>query len=282
MKTRNLFGKMSMIMAVAIATNLSSCKKDDETVNGQDVADASSESVVDANYDDADDMATSYVQSNATISNGRVATDSRFVNSCVHISFEGSSTQGYVVLDFGTGCTDAKGNVRKGKINLAYTGGPAGTIGFTIVETFDGYSINGVSLTGTRTLVRETATVNNGIRHHISLADGKATWPDNTFATRTSDFHREFNPADSTITVDGHAEGTGRHSNAYVMLITKTLVYKRSCMINDGIYMAVQGTKQFTINTSKEITIDFGDGACDKTVEVTVNKISKNVTVGIN
>ncbi len=269
-------------MAVAIATNLSSCKKDDETVNGQDVADASSESVVDANYDDADDMATSYVQSNATISNGRVATDSRFVNSCVHISFEGSSTQGNVVLDFGTGCTDAKGNIRKGKINLAYTGGPAGTIGFTIVETFDGYSINGVSLIGTRTLVRETATVNNGIRHHITLANGKATWPDNTYATRISDFHREFNPADSTITVDGNASGSGRLGKTYTMDITKTLVYKRSCMVNNGIYMAVQGTKLFTVDGTKQITIDFGDGACDKTVEVTVNKLSKNITIGLN
>jgi len=268
-------------MALAIATNLSSCKKDDETVNAQDVADASSESVVDANYSDADDMSTSYVQS-PTVAGGRTETDSRL--ACATFTLGGGSTKtsGSVVIDFGTGCTDSKGNIRKGKIDLTWSNGPAGTIGFTIVETFDGYSINGVSLTGTRTLVRETATVSNGIRHHISLADGKATWPDNTFATRTSDFHREFNPADSTITVDGHAEGTGRHSNAYVMIITKTLVYKRSCMINDGIYMAVQGTKQFTINTSKEITIDFGDGACDKTVEVTVNKISKNVTVGLN
>lgn len=281
MKTRNLFGKMSMILAVAVATNLSSCKKDDETVNGQDVADASSESVVDANYSDADDMSTSYVQS-PTVAGGRTETDSRL--ACATITLGGTSTakSGSAVIDFGSGCTDAKGNVRKGKIDLAWSNGPAGTIGFTIVETFDGYSINGVSLVGTRTLVRETATVNNGIRHHITLADGKATWPDNTYATRTSDFHREFNPADSTITVDGSASGSGRLGKTYTMNITKTLVYKRSCMVNDGIYMAVQGTKLFTVDGTKQITIDFGDGACDKTVEVTVNKLSKNVTLGLN
>jgi len=280
MKTRNLFGKMSMIVAVAILGNLSSCKKDDETVTGQDVADASSESVVDANYDDADDMSTAYVQSNSTISSGRVATDNRF--SCATITFEGTKSSGVVTIDFGTGCTDAKGNVRKGKIHLTYSNGPAGTIGFTIVETFDGYSVNSVTLTGTRTLVREQASTQANIKHHITLADGKATWPDNTFATRTSDFHREFNTADSTITVDGTAIGSGRLGKTYTMDITKTLVYKRSCMVSNGIYMAVQGTKLFTIDTTKKITIDFGDGACDRTVTVTINGKSKSASVGLN
>jgi len=278
MKTTNLFGKMSIIMAVAFLANLSSCKKDDETVTGQDVADASSESIVDANYDDADDMSTSYVQSSA-VAGGREQTDNRL--SCATLSFEGNKTSGYVTIDFKTGCTDPKGNVRKGKIHLTYSGGPAGTVGFTIIETFDGYSINSVSLTGTRTIVREEA-VGNIIKHHITLTDGEATWPDNTYATRISDFHRSFNPADSTISVDGNASGSGRLGKTYTMDITKTLVYKRSCMVNNGIYMAVQGTKLFTIDGTKKITIDFGDGSCDKTVTVTINGKSKSFGIGLN
>jgi hypothetical protein len=131
-------------------------------------------------------------------------------------------------------------------------------------------------------LVREEATGLNAIKHHITLAEGKATWPDNTFATRKSDFHRQFNLADSTITVDGTASGSGRLGKTYTMDITKTLVYKRSCMVNDGIYMAVQGTKLFTIDGTKNITIDFGDGACDRTVTVTINNKSKSATVGLN
>jgi hypothetical protein len=278
MKTRNLFGKMSMIVAVAILGNLSSCKKDDETVTGQDVVDASSESVVDANYDDADDLSTSYVQ-NATLTGGRVATDNRLSCATVHFTDGSTKTLGGVVIDFGTGCTDAKGNVRKGKINLTYSGN-VGLVGFTLIETFDGYSINSVVLNGTRTLVREEAT-GNAIKHHITLAEGKATWPDNTFATRTSDFHRQFNLADSTITIDGHASGSGRLGKTYDMNITKTLVYKRICMVNNGIYMAVQGTKSFTIDT-KSIIIDFGDGSCDRTVEITIGNKSKTFTAGLN
>lgn len=280
MKTRNLFGKMSMIMAIAFLGQLSSCKKDDETVTGQDLADASSESVVDANYDDADDISTSYVQS-SSVSGGREATDNRI---CVTPVFGNGSNKdaGSLVIDFGTGCTDAKGNVRKGKINLTYSHGPVGAIGFTIVETFDGYSINSVALTGTRTLVREQATVLNGIKHHISLKTGTATWPDNTSATRESEFDRQFNPLDSTITVEGSANGSGRLGKTYTMDITKALVYKRSCMVNNGIYMAVEGTKLFAIDTDKKITIDFGDGSCDRTVEVTIGGKSKSATVGLN
>jgi hypothetical protein len=43
--------------------------------------------------------------------------------------------------------------------------------------------------------------------------------------------------------------------------------------------MAVQGTKVFTTD-SKQITVDYGYGDCDRTITVTVNGISRVLAVG--
>jgi len=48
-------------------------------------------------------------------------------------------------------------------------------------------------------------------------------------------------------------------------VLLEDLIYKRHCGI------AVAGVKQYTINGEKEITIDYGDGECDKAFTITVN-----------
>jgi len=41
----------------------------------------------------------------------------------------------------------------------------------------------------------------------------------------------------------------------------------------------VEGIKKYLIDGSKEITIDYGDGTCDKSVVITVNGISRSLSV---
>jgi hypothetical protein len=278
MKTNNLVGKFVTLLVIASLGFVTSCKKDDETVNLQDVAEASSESLADSYFQDADDLSLYAVENNSP---GRVASDYRLACDNTVISFEGGSTttDGTLYIDFGTGCIDSKGNERKGKINLAYSGGPAGTIGFTVVETFTDYYINGIKLEGTRTITRLESSSETIIKHHVVLTDGKATWPDATFATRASDFYREVDLGAGTVTLTGSASGTGRKGKSYTMSIEEDVIYKISC-ISEGIYMAVDGNKLFTIDGSKQIAIEYGDGTCDKIVTVTINGVTKDVTIG--
>jgi hypothetical protein len=213
---------------------------------------------------------------------GRVASDFRFCEGTdISFSNESSETAGTLTIDFGSlGCADGKGNVRKGKIILNYSGGPVGSVGFTVVTTFDNYYINGIKLEGTRTIERQASESQSIIIHTIDLENGKATWPDGTFATRTSSFTRTVNLG-TTITLTGTASGTGRKDRSYTMTIQEALVYKTAC-IAEGIYMAVDGKKTFTTDNTKQITIEFGDGTCDKVVTLTINGQTKDVTIGKN
>ena len=43
---------------------------------------------------------------------------------------------------------------------------------------------------------------------------------------------------------------------------------------------AVEGTKKYIIDGSKEIIIDYGNGDCDKSVVITVNGVTRNLSVG--
>ena len=277
MRTINLFGKFAMLVAIASFGFLTSCK-DDETVNLQDITDASSESLSESYFQDADDISIYAIDNKSNAGASRSAGDDDYRITCAEISKTGGSTSGTVVIDFGTGvgCTDGKGNVRKGKINLAYEG-TLGAVNFTITETFDNYSINGIVLEGTRVIKRIEASSQANVKHSIKLTGGKATWPDASFAVRASSFEREWNPTDGTITLTGDAEGTSRSGKTYSMDITSALIYKTSC-IAEGIYMATTGIKVFTID-GKPITINFGDGTCDRKIAITVNGITKEVTV---
>lgn len=273
MKTNHLFGKAAAFVAIGLLGFVTSCK-DTEITNSQDVMDAASESLTESYYQDADDVALYSIDTKSEA--GRIAADDYRIK-CATITATGNDKSGTVTIDFGTGCTDSKGNVRKGKINLAYSGGPATTNGFTITETFTDYYINGIKLEGQRVITKVQST---NILHTIVLTGGKATWPDNTVATRNSQFSREVNLTAGTIKLSGEASGVSRRSKDYSVDITTDLVYKTSC-IADGIYMAVQGTKVFVID-GKTITIDYGNGDCDRKVTVTANGLSKEVTIAKN
>ena len=263
--------KTSTAFALSIILFLQSCTKDEETLSGADVADVTSESLADAYFEDVDDMTMSAVEgpSNA---GGRINTeeDDRF---CAGVTKEGNT----VTIDFGDGCVDPKGNVRKGKINITYIGTP-GEIGFATEATFDGYSINSIELEGTRFVERVTPSAEGLVKHEIELTAGKVTWPDGKVATRESNFVREWDPEAGVVMLEGDAEGTNRNGLDYTMEITTPLVFKKECIVEDGIVMAVEGTKVFRAN--RDLIIDYGDGSCDKTVTATVGTFSRSVTVG--
>jgi len=254
------------------------CSSDEERLTENEVDDVITESLVDAYFEDTDDMAWVAVTSDDSPSKGgRLTSDDRF---CASLDFSGNNQSGEIVLDFGNGCTDPRGNTRSGVIRLQYSGGPANYEGFTVQLTFEDYKVNGVLLSGTRTLRRLRSTDAGVIRHEITLEDGRAEWPDGSVSTRSSEFTREIHLLGQAVFLYGHAEGQNRRGRAYAMQINETLVYKRQCVLSDGIYMAVDGVKTFT-SGGKSMTIDYGSGECDRTVTVTVgNGAVTNVAIG--
>ncbi len=276
---------------------LVSCNDDKIDFTSNDSENVQDEAATDGYFEDADDMATLAVAADdATAGSGRIGSSGRIAgvkpidirfSDCVTVTLElaeGSTQQnphGYITIDFGSACTDIKGNVRSGIIHVEFIGRrfyPESKI----VTTFENYKINGVQIEGTRTVTNVTDSVEAHPKFSILIEGGKATWPDGSFATREANRTREWiraeNPLLDQWNVDGTAAGTNRRGVAYQVEITKPLVYKRECAISNRVFMAVEGTKVLTTE-SKTITIDYGTGECDKTVTITKNGVTKTIEV---
>src|SRR6202008_3492237 len=121
-------------------------------------------------FDDADELATETFMSE-DVSGGKASTDTRLTGAIVLRT--GTLLSGALKIDFGTGVTDERGNVRKGLILLEHVGqwneqGAYWTI------TFSGYSINGISIEGTRKV--PVVSVTDFITtHEVELIDGRIT-----------------------------------------------------------------------------------------------------------
>ena len=286
MKNNKVVKRTSLFIVSALALAIS-CSEE-ERITSTDAQAVSEESISDAYFEDVDGMSAEFIANSSgnalggrLPSSGRVEEDDRI--SCAEISFSpnSTSTAGVITVDFGEGCT-IRGNKRSGKIILTYSNGPRGSIGFKVVTTFDNYKINDVQLQGTRTVTRIAASADANIKHSIVLENGRAIWPENGGeVTRTSDFTREWvrDVNDERVVLDGVADGTNRRGKDYAMEITSELVFRRACILSDDIYMAVEGTKVFTVD-GKTISVDYGDGTCDRSIRLTVNGVTRDVTVG--
>ena len=293
MKTNNFFTKAAAMVAVMSLGIAFSCQED-EAPYATETAYVAEESVTDNYYEDADDMAGVAVASESGTAGGKLSSESSLlvVNDdrlCaqVLIAFDLASTLehpiGTLTLDFGAGCDDPRGNRRSGKIIIRFNGRRF-LPGSTIVITFENYVINGIKLSGTRTLTNITGSNEESPKFQIQLEDGVAVWPDGTTATREHCFTRTWNrgvlqnASDDVLIVsqcadaDVAATGVNRRGVSYSMVIESDLIYKRGCPI------AVQGVKIFRAN-GKEVIVDYGDGDCDNVITITIEGNSRQVNV---
>lgn len=279
-------------MIIAAVALISSCN-DEERITAKDTQDISEEAETDSYFQDMDDMAGIAMQSDAATNGGRVATgartitvqDDRFNCSGIVVTIEPdpNSTlevpKGKITVDFGTtGCTDARGNVRTGKLFFVYNG-KRFLPNSTVVTTSENYSINNIKLAGIRTLTNVSTSTSTAPKFNVVLTGGTATFEDGTSATResniTTQWVRATSPVDDKLIVDqsSTASGKTRGGRNYVVTLLKQLEFKRACG------MAVSGIKKYVIDGTKEITIDYGDGTCDKSITITVNGVTRSITV---
>jgi hypothetical protein len=290
MKLKPNFSKITAFALVAAVLGMASCKEEDNRITLQDTADITEEAITDSYFQDMDDMAGVAVASpsESEYSGGRTKgpiniEDQRFncdgiiVTLVVDPESTADVPRGVLTIDFGTtGCEDLSHNLRKGKLIFTYQGRrflPESSV----VITTENYSINNVKLEGTRTLTNRQNSTSDAPRFNVVLTDGKATFSNATIATRESNitwqWNRATNPLDDNLTIEmsSSASGTTRGGRAYTVSLLEDLVYKRHCGI------AVSGVKKYMINGTKEITIDYGDGTCDRSMAVTINGKTRNI-----
>ncbi len=285
---KNLVGFKSIsTLLIAFVLVLGSCNKNDETpFTTSDIQNVSTEGALDSQQEETGDLAISAM--NSADPSGRVEDDVRIcVIPTKEISVDKST--GMITINFNSGpggsCTDPKGNVRKGKIIISWSGGRWFLAGSTHTITFDGYSINGVTITGTRT-VTNISTPNSPLTWTI-VATHTATWPDGASATRTVNRTRKW--ARSTNVVDDKviisqtagaasaASGKNRYGRNYTVQITTPLEFSASCLLTSKVYIPVKGVLAITVD-SKLYTVDYGTGTCDNTFTVSYNGKTREFT----
>jgi hypothetical protein len=274
-----------LVLAVLMTAVLVACGEEDLTENQADASEiVSAEAEMDAVFEDVDDLASVSLESSDSNSGGRVAEgdvdDDRICEGV--FSYEGTREEGTITLDFGDGCIDANGNVRKGKIFISHVGSfffPASTT----TLTFEDYSINDIQVEGKRTVTNITEDDRDTLSFSVMLEGGKVTWPNGTFATREVDhvrvWERALNPINDRILVSGTASGTTRRGIAYASAIQEDLVFVRNCRRSRRAGLPVDGVNVIT-TSNKVITLDFGDGECDNEVTITVDGVEEDVTLG--
>jgi hypothetical protein len=293
--THSIISKGFIALAMGAMIFLSSCEDNEFTLNSNDSDNVEEEAVTESYFEDVDDMSTMAIAADeSTFSGSRISAsgrqgvkpnDTRF--ECATVTFEFADDNsmlvphGFITINFGSGCTDPRGNVRKGIIKVEFKG-IRFLPGSQIITTLQDYVINDVALEGTRTVTNTSASLESNPKFTITVTGGKATWSNGDVATReinrTREWVRAANPLNDQWLVTGTAAGTNRNGKSYQMEITKALVYKRECGASNKIFMAVEGTKVLTVD-GKVISIDYGTGSCDKMVTVTINGQSKEIEV---
>lgn len=292
-KLINLLFISSFIIAI-------SCKTEDaeSLLNAEQNAAVKDQSVTEAYLTEAGDMATKAFNepSSDQIAGGRtrgtitvnVQGDTRLSGATVTLVTDANSTpitpKGIITIDFGAGQTDSKGNVRQGKILLAYEG-LRFIPGSKTTTTFEGYVVNSVQIEGTRTVTTNTLTgaPTFTVTFTVTDEDGKATFPDQTVITRNATHTHKIDfgstVGGSTWTIQGQANGKTRTGSDYIFLINRDLIFKTECAFA-GFALPSEGAAVFTVN-SLPILLNYGnEGAgCDNKVTVSINGFSQELDV---
>lgn len=285
---------------VAVVMLLASCSDNNKiNLTSDDSANVEGETTADSYMSDAADVSTEAVAAPSDSQfGGREATGPVDISqlfrentrlSCATITIEktsgGASPAGVITIVFPSNgsCKDFRGIARRGTITITYTG-PRFVSGSKIVTTFTDYYVGGVKVEGTHTLTNITPTTASFPRFTVEIVGGKLTFLNGKTITRAQSFTREWqrgaNPTqDKWVLLAGStASGSTRNGKEYLMTVTKDVVHSRACMVSNQVFIAVSGEKVFTTE-NKQITINFGDGACDNIVTITINGKSKDVTI---
>ncbi len=253
------------IMIVFLLATLGACKKDRKEVADNSFAsdNSTAENLFNDVYKVVDDVSS---QTTGIREDGIGCIDTIIVDTV--------SVPRTITVDFGTDdCTGHDGKIRKGILFITYTG-KYKTAGTIITVTPQNYTINGYSITGTKTITN--LGVNGNDQPYFSIVvNGSITapgglWTSTWNSTRTRTWVEGYQHTSTTIWDDvyeitGTASGVNRHGNSYSINITTPLRAEVGCA------WLVSGVLTIAPTNADVRTVNFGSGACNNGFTVTVN-----------
>ncbi|UZD21761.1 hypothetical protein PBT90_19795 [Algoriphagus halophytocola] len=269
--------KFNPLYLLLLLTFASSCDTSDDPVPEPDLAVVEEDLAVNAALEDLDNITLS-AMSNSSLGM-RTAVEIPSNNICAAATIILDEANKTISIDFGDGCTSENGTVRKGIINLAYSGNVLFQ-GATIVATFEDYEVNGFQVEGKRTITNTGVDLDaNSISLEVKVENGKVTWPDGSYVTYTSFQSREITLSTQgyQASITGTASGVSREGFEYSTSVVEPLIFRQDC-IATGNTLASSGVLQFDFR-GIEVSMDFGNGACDRSGTVVYPGGSKEITI---
>jgi hypothetical protein len=281
MKKIFLNGTMCML---AFGLILGACKKEEEKPNTTETAVEDNSTSMAESYDI---LGITESVMTANMANMRLSAEEEATSNHCGAIITVDNTAKRITIDFGTGKTCDDGRTRKGKIYIDYTGRYR-VAGTSQIITFDNYYVNAHKIEGKKTLTHSStnsSTIANVTNIQvenlkISFSDGnKVEWSSN-YTRIWDDKGTATNFSDDEFTVTGTLSGKSRDNKSYTAVIdnTKPLLWKLACF-NESKFIAVSGIIKITPESDLERTVDYGNGACDSIITISVEGASKQFTL---
>lgn len=275
MKTIFISSKMLLIIAT-LTFGLTSCNKNNLS---DDVESAAAQNLNIAEIeDDNTQLMADQAEANGEVSGLRVAsssdnTDADILGGCAVVTKDTLSSPKSITIDFGTGCTNANGVTRKGKIIVTYTGRyrDAGTVVHIVSED---YYVNDKKIDIDRTVTNQGEN-DNGNLVFVIHAERTVTFPDGGTCSSTIDKTREWIAGDDTprdfsddiFRVNGSGTHTSKRGIVYRATTLTPLIRKVACR------EFVSGEVKIVriANENRFAIINFGTGECDDEATITLD-----------
>ncbi|MBK8564341.1 MAG: hypothetical protein IPN76_13640 [Saprospiraceae bacterium] len=247
--------------ALGLAVLFTACKKEESAaILPEQLTAAEDQTTANDLYEDVDDQVDDAIETR-----GGGPADCPTVTI---VPLDGSYPR-TMTIDFGTdGCTGPDGRVRKGQIvvNLTDSLSNAGAVR---TATFVEFYVDDAHLEGTRTLTNTGLDANGNPTFTRTVVGGKITYPNGESSSWEANHTitlvegaETHSLLDNVWEATGGATGVTRNGRAFITEITTPLVRKRICR------WTVAGIKTLTVD-GKALTIDYGDGTCDRKATVT-------------
>lgn len=274
-----------LFVAAIIFAMISSCKKEEVIDDPADTVTVDKSSTGTQNSMKADNIYDNTINSVIVSCDGN---GSKSINTCATVTLVPSDLTTYpktLTIDYGTsGCT-VGGYPVSGKI-VATLSGKIREVGTVISISFENYSVDTISVSGTVSLsVDEYSTINKTITISTSTTGGVLTTPSGTisytgsktikyyFNTLTDYLDNEFE-----ISAGSSTNVTALDGNTYATEVLEK-IYIQPC---SSIYQVVDGVYEITsTELAAPVQINFGDGECDNlaTVSTTISVTYGNQTI---
>ncbi len=195
---------------------------------------------------------------------------------CADISESGEEYPREIIIDFGEGCEDRRGNTKTGKIIVTISDTMVNE-GATRTVTYENLTVRGNEISGSRTVVNKGKNddgnwiVESQSEMSINRVDEGVVI--NRTSNATHEWLTGFETAekmDDSFKITGSGSISQDGSSTYSRKILVPLFVDRSCRY------ILSGQVELT-NAESTMLIDYGDGTCDNTATVTKDGVTEEI-----